>query len=142
MPKVYDSLGIRFQYPDNWSLDEGEALAGNESVAVYSPGGAFWSVAIHPANADGKKLIDAALKAMRDEYQDLDAEDVEDTIHGEQAIGYDINFVCLDLTNTAIVRCVSRPDFQLLIFYQAEDREYEEIEPVFRAMTLSLLRGK
>ena len=37
MPAVYEKMGIRFMYPDNWTLDEEEALHGNQSVSVYSP---------------------------------------------------------------------------------------------------------
>ncbi len=39
MPRVYDKLGIRFLYPDNWTLDEDEAIQGNRSVTALSPGG-------------------------------------------------------------------------------------------------------
>ena len=52
MPAHFDSLGISFQYPDNWTLDDSDALLGRKSVTVYSPGGAFWSVAIHSEAAE------------------------------------------------------------------------------------------
>ena len=38
MPSTYDKLGIRFQFPDNWSLDENEARDSGNAVSVYSPG--------------------------------------------------------------------------------------------------------
>ena len=34
MPEKYEKLGISFQYPDNWTLDEEDALAGRNSVTV------------------------------------------------------------------------------------------------------------
>ena len=57
MPAVYDKMGIRFLYPDNWQLDEEEALHGDQSVTVYSPGGAFWSIVLHPRSTDPAELL-------------------------------------------------------------------------------------
>ena len=139
MPATYEKLGIRFQYPDNWTLDEGEALEGEKSVSVYSPGGAFWSVMIHPRCQAPEDLVDAALKTMKEVYDDLDAEAVEETMGDMELVGCDMNFYCLDLTNTAAVRSGRTDDATLVIFWQADDRELVEVEAVFRAITLSLL---
>ena len=140
MPQLYQKLGIHFQYPDNWTLDEQEALEGNGAVSVYSPEGGFWSVAVHPSTADLPKLLSAAVSAMREVYEQLDSEAVEETIAGQELSGYDMNFYCLDLTNTASVRGLRTGQRTLVIFCQAEDREYERIEPIFRAMSTSLLK--
>ena len=59
---------------------------------------------------------------------------------GEELVGYDLNFYCLDLTNTAQIRAFRRNEKIYLVLFQAEDREYEHIEPVFRAMTRSLVQ--
>ncbi len=140
MPQLYNKLGIRFQYPDNWTLDEQEALEGNRAVTVFSPGAGFWSVAVHPAGADLPRLLKAAVKAMREVYLQLDSEEVEETYVGQKLSGYDMNFYCLDLTNTACVRGLHSADATLVIFCQAEDREFEQIQSIFRAMTTSLLQ--
>lgn len=140
MPAVYEKLGIHFQYPENWTLDESEALEGEKSVSVYSPGGAFWSVIIHPPTLDPRALAEAALDTMRQVYDELDAEPIEETIAGRELVGCDMNFYCLDLTNTAQVRSFRRPEGTYLVMCQADDREFAEVEPVFRAITLSLAR--
>jgi hypothetical protein len=139
MPAVYEKLGIKFHYPENWTLDEGEALEGEQSVSVYSPAGAFWSVMVHPHSQAPQELVDAALQTMKQVYGDLDAEAVEETIGDVDLVGCDINFYCLDLTNTAAVRCGRTARATLLVFWQADDRELGEVEAVFRAITLSLL---
>jgi len=139
MPVNFAKLGISFQYPDNWTLDEEDALAGRKSVTVYSPGGAFWSVAIHPRWADPAQLAQSAVDAMRQEYEHLDAEESREVIAGHRTVGYDLNFFALDLTNTAQVRCLRTDRATYTIFCQAEDREFAEIERVFQAMTASLL---
>jgi hypothetical protein len=139
MAAIFDKLGIRFLYPENWQLDESEALAGNQLVSVYSPGGSFWSVMIHPPSAAPAKLAAAALKAMRQQYDELDSEEVRETVGGHDLVGYDMNFYCLDLTNTAQVRSYRTPDAAYVVFCQADDREFAEIEEVFRAITISLI---
>ena len=139
MPGFYDKLGIKFQYPENWTLDEGEALEGEQSVSVFSPGGAFWSVMVHPHSQAPQELVDTALQTMKQVYDELDAEAVEETMGNVDLVGYDLNFYCLDLTNTAVVRCGRTPQGTLLVFWQADDRELDEVEAVFRAITLSLL---
>jgi hypothetical protein len=141
MPATFDNLGIRFQYPDNWQLDEEEMRAGQGAVTVFSPGGAFWSVALHTKSADPARMAQTALDAMRKEYEGLEAEAVKETIAGHELIGFDLNFFCLDLTNTACIRSLRVNRTTYTIFFQAEDREYREIGLVFAAMTLSLLRG-
>ena len=139
MPGLYEKLGIRFQYPDSWRLDEAEALAGEQSVAVYSPDGAFWSVMIHAPSQDLQALADAALETMKQVYDELDAEAVEEAVSGMTLVGYDLNFYCLDLTNTAQVRACRTASGVFLILCQADDREFDQVENVFRAITHSLL---
>ncbi len=79
MAAIFNKLGIRFLYPENWTLDESEALEGNQVVTVFSPGGSFWSVMIDPPGTAPEKLAATALKAMRQQYDELDAEEVQET---------------------------------------------------------------
>ena len=87
-----------------------------------------------------KRLAQAAVKALRQVYSDLDSEAAEEVVFGQELTGYDVNFYCLDLTNTALVRGFRTEDATYMILCQAEDREFAEVEPVFRAITASLLR--
>ncbi len=141
MPAHFHSLGICFQYPDNWTLDDSDALLGRKSVTVYSPQGAFWTVAIHSASADPKKLADTVVATLKKEYDSLEIEDVEEVVAGHVLAGHDLAFYCLDLTNTAQVRSFRFAHAAYTIYCQAEDIEYERIKLVFKAMTLSLLTG-
>jgi hypothetical protein len=47
--------------------------------------------------------------------------------------------VYLDLLVEAKVRCLKTPSALLLWHYQAESREFDEMEPVFQAIATSLL---
>jgi hypothetical protein len=139
MPARFHKLGISFQYPENWTLDDSDAVLGRKSVTVYSPGGAFWSVSIHTSEAEPAKLAAAAIEAMRQEYPGLEAEDAQETIAGHELVGYNLAFYYLDLISTALIRCVQVAHTTYTIFCQAEDREYLQLEKVFQAMTISLV---
>ncbi len=138
MPALYDKLGVRFQYPDNWTRDEDEAQETTSSVTVYSPEGAFWSITVHPQAAPPTELAKAAMQAMREIYEQLDAEPDDTVVAGHEAVGFELNFYCLDLTNTAVVRSFVGPDAAYVVFWQAEDRDYARLAPVFDAITQSL----
>jgi len=139
MPAVYDKMGIRFLYPENWTLDEDEALHGDQTVTVYSPGGSFWSVALHAPSVDPRDLAAAALKTLKEEYRDSEAVPVTEQIGQQSLSGYDLSFFYLDFTNTALIRGFRTHSATLLVLCQAEDREYATMAPVFRAITTSLL---
>lgn len=139
MPAQFNKLGISFQYPENWTLDDSDAVLGRKSVTVYSPGGAFWSVSIHFGSAGPAKLASAALAAMKKEYPGLEVEETQERIAGHELIGYDLAFYYLDLISTALIRCLRIAHTTYTIFCQAEDRDYAQIQNVFQAMTTSLV---
>ncbi len=139
MPHTYAKQGIKFLYPDNWTVDEGEPVEGGAVVTVYSPGGSFWSIVLEPASVDPADMAVAALKALKSEYEDCDSEPMSETVAGHEIRGYDANFFCLDLTSTAAIRGFRTSAASCLVLWQAEDRDLAAHEPVFRAITISLL---
>jgi hypothetical protein len=90
-------------------------------------------------DADPAELAQTALVAFQNEYDELDSEPIREEIGGVELTGFDLNFYCLDLTNTARVRSGSKNSMTYLVICQAEDREFEEVSAVFQAMTASLL---
>jgi hypothetical protein len=140
MPAQFQRPNLCFLYPDNWTLDEDE-VSGDQSVTVYSPGGGFWSVAVHHGSAEPLNLANAALEAMKNEYQNLEVQQINETLAGRKMTGYDLNFFLFDFTNTAQIRSLKCNQATYTIFCQAEDREFEQIQRVFQAMTISLLNG-
>ena len=135
----FDRFGLAFDYPDNWTVDAGDAAGGRPEVTVYSPGGAFWSVSLHTPAGGAEELAAAVVTQMREEYRDLDSEPAKASVSGHALSGYDLNFYCLDLTNTAAVRTLETPSGTYLLFCQAEDREWERVAHVFDAMTASFI---
>jgi len=141
MPLAFDRLGISFQYPDNWVLDEEDALSGGESVTVYSPGGGFWSVSMHPRSVEPGDMAEAAVEALEEVYEEIEVQGTREDVAGYDLVGYDLNFFYLDLTSSAQIRALRSSRSTLTIFCQAEDQEFQRIRQVFQAMTTSLLNG-
>src|SRR5437588_11240573 len=135
MPAIFDHLGVQFQYPESWTLEAGDE-AGGQEVTLYSPGGAFWSLTIHE-QGEPSELMDLVVQAMREEYDNLDSGEVEDLIAGQELSGFDLNFYCLDLINTAQIRAFQRGAKTYLMIWQAEDREFEALVSIFRAIATS-----
>ena len=55
-----------------------------------------------------------------------------------EAVGYDMDFCCLDFIITSRTRSFRLGNWTLLMLCQAENREFEQLEDVFHAITLSL----
>jgi hypothetical protein len=180
MPAVFDKLGVHFDYPDNWQIedyDEGVDLEVVQ-VVVTSPQSAFWHLCKHPLDVDLDTLFDEGLAAMRVQYPDMEVEVAVDLtsaggwvdeqrasneqrvsnehrVSNEQRVsaagtkeeinriyGYNVNFICLDLTITAWLRGIRTPSASYLLLCQAEDRELLAMGAVFRAMWISLIRNE
>lgn len=140
MPSVFEQSGLRFEYPENWILDEASEDQ-VEQVVVSSPNTAFWHLTKYSPDADIELLFDEALAALRTEYQDMETEPAGDLlVEDRQLAGFDVGFICLDLTNTCWLRGFQTDDATYLLLCQAEDREFAQVSPVFQAMLASLLR--
>ncbi len=142
MSKQYDNLGLKFLYPESWTVVDETASEWPRSVTLQTPDSGFWVAQVHN-ESDPHQLTLQVLKTMKAEYEDLEAEpaiECESATHS--LIGFDMQFYCLDLLVGAAVRSVSLDTsrkLSLLVMYQAEDREFERLQPVFAAMLLNLL---
>ncbi len=139
MPALYDSIGLRFEYPDNWTI-ESETQSKGSQVVVSSPETAFWHAGKYDSGTDLEPLFDEALAALRTEYRDMEVSTVEEQVDGQLVTGYDVDFYLFDFISTAQLRGVATTEATYLVVSQAEDREMQAVGPVFRAMLASLLR--
>tara|TARA_Y100000588_G_scaffold286457_1_gene304326 strand:- start:115 stop:549 length:435 start_codon:yes stop_codon:yes gene_type:complete len=141
MPALFDQFGICFEFPENWEVDAPVEATGDVSITVSSPETAFWSFTRYQGTVDPTELLEQVLATMKDEYAFLEFETAAENVENQTMVGYDLNFFCLDLSNTARFRGFQREGTTYLLFYQAEDREMERVQPVLQAMTVSLLRN-
>lgn len=129
--------GIRFQYPENWRLEREDTDAG-WTVSVQSPDTAFFMLTLRDDMPGIDDVADTALEALREDYPELEAEERTDTLAGQPAVGHDIRFFSLDLTNTCWTRSIYTPRGTVLVLCQANDLEADLNEPVLRAICASL----
>lgn len=141
MPATYQNLGVHFLYPENWTVTEEQASEPPLGMTLECPGGGFWSLAIYITPVDPAELVHQVCETMRQEFETFESARADCTIEGVAAVGVEMNFYCLDLLVTAKAQSFQIADKKFLVLYQAENREFDELEPVFGAITLSLLRG-
>jgi hypothetical protein len=135
---IYDNHGIRFEYPADWELEETED-GSVTTLAVQSPDGlAFALVTVDDSCPAPAEVADEALEAMREEYPGLDAAPALETIGGHPAVGHDVEFISLDMTNTCSIRCFRTPRRTALVFAQSSDLDAGENEAVLHDLRRSL----
>src|SRR5438445_5022834 len=103
MVVTFEGAGLRFRYPENWQLQREDTEEG-WSVLVQSPDTAFVLISVREDMPTAYGMAATALEAMREEYPDLEAEECVEELAGQPAVGHDIRFYSLDLTNTAWTR--------------------------------------
>ncbi|MCS7015565.1 MAG: hypothetical protein RMJ19_14285 [Gemmatales bacterium] len=137
MPRTFEGHGIRFQYPDNWELEEMEMDPG-WMVSVQSPDTAFMLLSMHPPELTVDEVLETTLAALREDYYDLEHKPIRQRICQRPAKGYNVHFVSLDFTNTCWIRSFRTRRATVLIMCQSNDLELEQSEPVLRAILTSL----
>ena len=81
---------------------------------------------------------DQALEAMREEYPDLDAVPAMETLNEHRAIGHDVEFFSLDITNAASIRSFRTARRTVLVFGQWSDLGENDLGEVVRGVFRSL----
>ena len=137
MVAEFDASGIHFKYPENWQLEREDNEEG-WTVSVQSPETAFLMLSLREDMPSTDQLADTALEALREEYPDLEADDCVDSLAGQPAVGHDIRFFSLDLTNTCWTRSFYSSRGTVLVMCQFNDLESEKNEAVLRAICASL----
>src|SRR5271163_4162407 len=103
MAAQFDHGGIRFLYPENWRMER-EDNADGWTVSVQSPQTAFLLLTVDEELPGTDEMLAATLEAMKADYPDLEVEDCVDSVAGLPAVGHNIRFISLDLTNTCWTR--------------------------------------
>ncbi len=137
MAAEFADSGIRFQYPEHWQLDREDNETG-WTVTLQSPDTAFVMICLREDLPTPDELADATLDALRETYPDLEADDCVDSLAGQPAVGHNIRFFSLDLTNTCWTRSLYGSQGTVLVVCQANDLELAKHEPVLRAICASL----
>jgi hypothetical protein len=137
MAALFEEDGIQLMYPENWELEREESDSG-WTISLQSPDTAFLVLAFDADMPPMEKMAQTALDALRGEYEDLEADECVESVAGLPAVGHDVRFFSLDLTNTCWIRSFYSNRGTVLLMWQMNDLELEQNEPVVRAICASL----
>jgi hypothetical protein len=140
MPAVYENFGVRFLYPENWTVTDEEDGDWPHSVTLQSQETGFWSLHVYPAGQELKPVVKELIAAIQAEFNDIEVLPAKETFGDTPTTGVDLAFFYLDLLVEAKIRCLRTPSLTLVWLYQAESREFESVEPVFQAIAVSMLQ--
>lgn len=139
MSKLYSARGMLFRYPDDWMV--GEESSENEIAITARPiddSTAFWSLTLLADRPDPREALASVLEAFEEEYDDLDVYTADEPVARREALGRDLEFVCLELTNSAFVRVFQTAEATVVLLYQATDYELDTHEEALKEITASL----
>ena len=136
--EVYEDHGVRFEYPSDWTVEVTDEGPVNTVDLQHPEGVAFALVRTDEMRPDPAELADLALEAMREEYPELDAAPVMETLNERCATGHDVEFFSLDIANGASIRCFRTPRRTVLIFGQWSDLGGEDLSELIRGVFRSL----
>jgi hypothetical protein len=140
MPAIYQNLGVRFLYPENWTVTDEDDDGWPRTVTLQSPQTAFWSLHVYPPAQDVKSVVKELVGGIQAEFRDIEVLQAKEIFGETTTTGVDLAFFYLDLLVEAKIRCLRTPSATLIWLYQAESREFESIEPVFQAIAVSMLQ--
>ena len=142
MTANYDKLGLKFLYPENWTLIDESDSDGPHAITLESPDGACsWAVHAYLSGADRDTVLKESLATLQETYEDLEVSKCEDRLGTNSANGVEALFYCLDFLIRARLLIVQTEEYLLLFWFQAEDREFDKQDAVFKAMSISLLQS-
>jgi hypothetical protein len=137
MEEIYEGHGIRFRYPAFWELTEQEDDEAT-SITVSSPETSFWSISLFRDGLSPLQVLDSALEAFREEYNEVDVYPSTVQVGQRTGVGRDVDFVCFELINSAFLRAFQTERFTVLVLYQGFDGELETTRPLLEAISTSL----
>ncbi len=134
--QVFRDLGISFQYPADWELqveprEDGHTVTVNDGVA-------FWSMTMLTYRPPVEEVIEQAISAFEEEYEEMDVYKSEVEIARRKAQACKLEFVALELINTAFIRIFRTGRFTAFVLYQHTDHEQQKYEPLFTLINSTL----
>lgn len=137
MQNVYHEHGVRFRYPSGWELTE-QHVDNEVTITVSSPETSFWALVLHFEGPRPEDLIESALDAFREEYEELDIYSTEAMLCHRANVARDVEFVCFELINSAFLRAFRTGRFSALVLYQGTDHELEQTRETLESISASL----
>lgn len=131
MPHTYQGLGISLLYPETWKLEEDPE---SDSVTLETPSGAFLTLS---RSDDLEADFARVKKTMESEYEEVESESYHALLAEQTFTGITQRFVFLDLIIVSHLLKFDLRGTSYVVQIQGEDREVEDLQPVFNAILTS-----
>jgi len=140
MPATFESFGIKFLYPDNWTVAHRDQEEGSDGVTFDLPTGGFFSLEREREGQLVEELIEEIADSIEQQYGDVEREELqlEDAVGNERTVEF--RFYYLDLVIVSRLVILNLHDATYVIQMQAESRDFDSNELVFAAI-LKQIRG-
>ncbi len=140
MPVTFDSFGIKFLYPDNWTQVDRAEEEGKEGVTLELPSGGFFTIERVNAGELAEEVVEDVADSFSEDYGDIEREEIDLGGNADQETAVEFRFYYLDLLIVSRLAIVELDGMTLVVQMQAESRDFDKNELVFAAL-LQQLRG-
>jgi hypothetical protein len=134
MPATFDSFGLRFLYPDNWTVAERVEDANVDGVTFELPSGGFFSIERERQGMLDEEMIEEVSDTIESEYDEVEREEIvlEGSSDDERVV--DFRFYYLDLLIVSRLILITIGDVRYMVQFQAESRDFDANEMVLAAV--------
>ncbi len=139
MPATFDSFGLKFLYPDNWSLLDRSESEGDQGVTLELPSGGFFSIERDGHGQSIEEIVEAIASSFENDYDEVEREDLPVDSREQIERGVEFHFYYLDLLIISRLLILNRDGIRYLVQMQAESRDFDSNELVFEAILKQLL---
>lgn len=113
---------------------------------LESPSAAFITVTEYPWTVTPAEALDQSYQIMRSEYDDVEFEPIDTHLTWEdkplpECIAGDVRFYYLDLMVVSRLIAFVLHQRTYLVQMQAEDRDFDKLDMVFKAILVSMLQS-
>ena len=138
MPATFDSFGVKFLYPENWSLVDRDAAEGEEGVTLELPSGGFFSIEREVEGQLADEVLEEIASSFENDYGEVEREELAFNSAESVERAVEFRFYYLDLLIISRLLILNRRENTYLIQMQAESRDFEANEMVFQAILQQL----
>jgi hypothetical protein len=87
------------------------------------------------------QILDETIETLRESYEDLElsTESLDFRLFEGKAFG--ALFFCLDFLVRIKLQVYETPNYHLMLWYQCEDRDFDQQQMVFEAISMTLLQS-
>ena len=138
MPATFESFGLQFLYPENWTrLARGDD-EGADGATLELPTGGFFSIELDREGMLDEELVEEVVDSIAAEYEEVERETVQlaGALPDEMAV--DFRFYYLDLLIISRLILLTLNGRRYVIQIQAESRDFDSNEMVFAAILKQL----